>query len=303
MTLKDFFENYIIYLKGKNYSEKTIYNQRRILQKNIFPYLGNKLLQEIKISDTHTLLCLLLQRGHSVGIRGMSTLRSYLKFLEILDIKLPFSWHSIEVPKTSQKSEPVILEDHEIQQIRNYFNLDDSKDIRTLTLFELLLCSGLRISEALSLNKSDINFEKKEVVFFSTKSKRIEKVYINGVSALLKLYLSLRKDNNPALFVGNTKYTSKNYTLNANRLTARRARSLLHKIANELNMPHLRWHTLRRTFCTTLFRSGLDIKRVQSLARHVNERTTIRSYIAFDKKHDAQEHKKVFAMRPSVMAF
>jgi len=54
------------------------------------------------------------------------------------------------------------LTQEELIRVLDAFDITKLHGLRTRALCEILLASGMRISEALSLNKSDIDWEAKE---------------------------------------------------------------------------------------------------------------------------------------------
>src|ERR1700739_661987 len=75
---------------------------------------------------------------------------------------------------------------------------------RFKALVEVLLGSAMRISEALSLNRSDINFEKREARVIGKGNKERTVFFTARSLHWLKHYLDTRTDNHEALFVTET---------------------------------------------------------------------------------------------------
>src|SRR3989338_11063412 len=86
------------------------------------------------------------------------TLRSFLRFcreVEHLNAINPSDIKPIKKPK----AEVVYLSVAEINQLLDSIDLSKIYGIRTRALMELLVATGMRISEALSLDKEDIDWE------------------------------------------------------------------------------------------------------------------------------------------------
>ncbi len=67
--------------------------------------------------------------------------------------------------------------------------------LRDRALIENLKVTGMRISEALSLNRDDIDWAKKEAEIINAKTKEQETIYFTDESlAWLKRYLDWRND-------------------------------------------------------------------------------------------------------------
>lgn len=94
------------------------------------------------------------------------------------------------------------------------------KDIRTLAIVNLLLSSGVRISECANLNRQDIDFVKRSAIVYG-KGGKWRTVYFNAAALTsLRAYLETREDNEQALFV------SKRYP--HDRLSTSAIRKILH---------------------------------------------------------------------------
>ncbi|HAP36547.1 MAG TPA: hypothetical protein DCQ28_11635 [Bacteroidetes bacterium] len=114
--------------------------------------------------------------------------------------------------------------------------------------------TGLRRSEALNLQKSDIDFEKNEIIIRRTKTKllRFIPLHPKAISILInqgeKIFTELRKDYVTKKFVSYLK-------------------------ASELS--DLNLHSLRHTFATNLIAKGVDIYTVSRLLGHTDIKTTM----------------------------
>ncbi len=140
---------------------------------------------------------------------------------------------------------------------------------RDMALVELLYGSGLRISEALSLNIQDMYPEEGTVRVVGKGSKeRLAPLSDTSVSSM-RLWLSVRHLLAPmgekALFVGNR----------GKRLDRRQATRILDKLRASANLPqHISPHILRHSFATHLLEGGADLRAVQELLGHAHLSTT-----------------------------
>lgn len=84
----------------------------------------------------------------------------------------------------------------ELEQLR-----DSCATARDKAMVEFLYSTGCRVTEIVNINKSDVNFETKEVILFG-KGNKHRTSYLNARAELaLKNYLDSRDDDNDALFV------------------------------------------------------------------------------------------------------
>ncbi len=149
---------------------------------------------------------------------------------------------------------------------------------RDLALAELLYGSGLRITEALSLDVKDVDPGSGFVLVMGKGSKeRIAPLSDTSVRALF-LWLRVRtlvaSPEERALFVGNR----------GRRLNRRQAARILDTLRQSAGLPqHLSPHTLRHTFATHMLESGADLRSVQELLGHASLSTTQRyTHITLD---------------------
>ena len=98
----------------------------------------------------------------------------------------------IKYEKIHRKS----MSEMDLEKIRKYVT-----DVRDTAIIEMLYSTGCRITELVTLNRDDIDFQSKEVMLFGKGAKhRVS--FLNARAELsLKNYLKTRTDNNPALFV------------------------------------------------------------------------------------------------------
>ncbi len=157
---------------------------------------------------------------------------------------------------------------------------------RDIALLELLYGSGLRISEALSLNISDFSQEREHIIVLGKGNKQrivpLTKKSIEALNNWLKYYkiilqenLNQKKDEEEiseeillsykeALFIG----------ARGNRLNRREALRIIDKMQKQVGTPHLSAHSFRHAYATHLLESGLDLRTVQELLGHARIATT-----------------------------
>lgn len=155
------------------------------------------------------------------------------------------------------------FEDTQIEAIRMA-----CKDIRTLAIVNLLLSSGIRISECVNLNRQDVDFIKRSAIVYG-KGGKWRTVYFNAATLTsLKAYLETRKDGEQPLFVSKR--------CPHDRLSTGAIRKILHSLQNESGVDDIIPHKLRHTMATEALNSGMPITSIQALLGHVKVDTTVR---------------------------
>lgn len=143
---------------------------------------------------------------------------------------------------------------------------------RNMALLSFLLATGCRITEAISLNREDLNFQDKEVIVLG-KGNKERTVYFDDVTAMhLRRYLATRQDDLPALFVGKR----------GERLQPGGVRAMLKQLADAAGVDHVHPHKFRRTLATTLIAHGMPIQEVAAILGHDKLDTTMK-YVVLDK--------------------
>lgn len=134
---------------------------------------------------------------------------------------------------------------------------------RDLALIDFLATTGVRVSECVSVDIADIDFQSNELIVLG-KGNKERKVYISEIAALhINDYLSERTDKDPALFFGHK-----------GRLSPNGIQSILRRIGNRAGVSNVHPHRFRRTIATSLINRGMDILAVAELLGHADIRTT-----------------------------
>lgn len=185
---------------------------------------------------------------------------------------------------THIKADKVIkkpFSDEEMERIR--MNCQCERD---LAIIEFLYSSGVRVSEAVKLNREQISFSERQCIVFGKGAKeRI--VYLNSKSCIhLKQYLDTRTDDNPALFVG----IKQPYQ----RLSKEGIESIVRKIGKNAGVKKTHPHRFRRTMATNAINRGMPIQEVKELLGHEKMDTTM-IYCTVMQDNIKLSHKKYIA--------
>ena len=157
-------------------------------------------------------------------------------------------------------------------------------NLRDKAIVCFLLATGCRVSEAVQLNRNDIDFVSKEVTVFGKGAKE-RTVYLDDVAAdILKRYLASRTDDSVALFPGRA----------SARLQPNGVRAMLKKLEKTSGVPNIHPHRFRRTFATNLSRRGMAIEEIQKLLGHKSLNTTLK-YVCTDNDKVKMSYKKYSA--------
>lgn len=181
-------------------------------------------------------------------------------------------------PVKCQKKVKKPLSAEEVEQLRSACSTE-----RNLAIIECLYSTAVRASELLQLNRSDISFVRDDIIVLG-KGNKERVTYLNAKSHIhLQNYLTLRTDDNPALFVSSK--------APHNRLTRRGLEDILNRIALSANVENVHPHRFRRTSATDLLNAGMPIEQVQELLGHRSIETT-RIYCTINQEAVKHNHKR-----------
>lgn len=219
----------------------------------------------------------LRSRGARLGTISRHTF-AWKKFVQFLNEEhgVPIFDLSRIRCKHAPASNPVYLEPSEIAKIRE-LPVRSISELRNRTLFEFLLDTGCRISEALAVDFRYIDLtnrevavegkgNKRRVVFLSASIPWIERYHAQGHPFFTSQY--------------NTRLQRQNGTVAIRELG----------VTAELKK-RITPHTLRHTFVTYLIWAGVDPRTVQMMAGHDDLDTTLRYYSAVTHDRMRQSHK------------
>lgn len=144
---------------------------------------------------------------------------------------------------------------------------DNCANIRELAIVDFLNSSGVRVSELVGLNKTDISLISREGVVFG-KGRKERRIYFDAAAKIhIQKYLQRRKDNNPALFVT----AREPYE----RLTKAGVEYMIAKLGMRSNVEKCHPHRFRRSLATRLIDRNVPIEQVQSILGHTKIETTL----------------------------
>lgn len=246
--------------------------------------------------------------------RRLACLKSFFKWLENEEIipLSPFAKLSLKVKLP--KKLPKHLSKHEIgslniqalkesslattkyhrAQIESQYNHRNINELNTLILVELLLTTGLRISELTSVEMHNVDINA-QLLRINGKGQRERKVYLTDRSIvnLVSGYLRVREVAQP---------DHHNFLINSRKtpLSSQSARLLIRKLGEKTKLGRrITPHMYRHTAATQLLESGVDIRFVQKLLGHESiETTQIYTHV---EDRALQEHIKSANIRSKVM--
>jgi integrase/recombinase XerD len=202
--------------------------------------------------------------------RRIAALRSFYKHQMLIGARTDNPAAELELPRRA-RTLPRTLSPGEVERLIEAANGATPRSLRDRALVELLYGAGLRVSEALGLDKAAIDLDGRLVRCIGKGSK--ERVVPIGREAAeaLRRYLArgrpfLDKRHRPELFL-NAK---------GGPLTRAGAFFILRRLAGAagLEPERVHPHLLRHSFATHLLEGGADLRSVQEMLGHADLATT-----------------------------
>jgi integrase/recombinase XerC len=258
--------------------------------------------EKVRAADAMTIRGLLAHLetfGYSPATtaRKIATLRSFYKWLLKCGLVQSNPMILIRTPKQIKRLPKAIG----VEQIEKLLAAPDNKETlgaRDRAILETLYSTGVRVSELVGLNRTDMDFDGQTLhVRGKGKKERIVPLGSHAMAAI-RHYLTLLDPDPRFDLLRQQLMTTPAVPLfvnkNSGRLSSRSVRRKLDKYLKSLGLdPSISPHTLRHSFATHLLDNGADLRSVQELLGHQSLSTTqvythlstIRLRGAYDEAH------------------
>lgn len=219
-------------------------------------------------------------------------LRAFLKYCAKYDIPtLPAE--KLDLSKIPER----VVEYLTPEELKRLFDAVDIKDIRGLrdmALLETLYSTGLRVSELVSLNRSQVDVIRREFMVRG-KGRKTRVVFLSEAAArAIEAYLKARQDNFEPIFL-NYRRSRKAEDITQGeqrRLSTVSVEKLVRNYALQAGIiKKVTPHVLRHSFATQLLINGADIRSVQEMLGHASI-TTTQIYTHVTNKRLREVHEK-----------
>ena len=263
----DLFNQYILVEKGLARSTAKNYIDDIYVLLSYFPNYKNT--EDLNPTNLVDLVKLEISNGKSVStaLRRLASCRHFYKFLhneKLLEGNLP----EIE-PMKKPTRYPNCLTLEEVDALLDAPK-NNKSEIRDKAMLELMYSSGLRVSELINLERSNISLANQTVKVMG-KGFKERKLPIGEIATnTIETYINKVRINN----VGNkSKYLFLNNK--GKPITRQYMFKMIQKYALRVGITKkISPHTLRHSFATHLLENGANLRLVQTLLGHVNISTT-----------------------------
>lgn len=199
--------------------------------------------------------------------RKISSLRTFFKYLtdkaHLLEVN-PI--HNLDLPKFKKSLPKYLSVDSAVQLLNSVDGPFKDRDYCILTLF---LNCGLRVSELVNLNLSDIQQDHIRVLGKGNKERilYLNEACITALAAYLPKRLQPHEIDSDAIFISR----------NRKRINVQTVKWLVKKYirASGLDPNEYSAHKLRHTAATLMYQNGVDIRTLQDVLGHQQVNTTM----------------------------
>jgi len=232
--------------------------------------------------------------------RKLSSLKSFYKYYFKREMIETNPAELIELPKIRDKNIVRLDLDEIVMLLDSVENGDllttsqkyyhNKNKVRDLAILTLLLGTGMRVSECVGIDITDVDFKNggilihrkggNEVVLYM--SEEVEEALANYLEERTHIIAETKSEN--ALFL----------SMQKKRINVRSVENLVKKYANQITpLKNITPHKLRSTYGTNLYRETGDIYLVADVLGHADVNTTRKHYAALDDERRRSAKDKV----------
>lgn len=292
MKILDVLDNYIKYQTILGLTDKTLNHNRTHIEFFVLWY-GNKDIKTVTFESYQNYILYLRQKQNKVSKNKLSS-RTIYTYAEVLKTFFKYCYlnkyidvdiySQIKLPKF-QKKTLQILTTEQIKSILTYYDLNTFYGIRNTFIMALMLESGLRLNEVVSLKYKDFSFENSTI-----------KINGKGQKERLVPFTPALKD-----------YFNKYYNIFENStfkpidniftdiaglpITGNTIKCFFARMRKNLEIENLHPHLLRHTFATMFLLNGGDPLHLQIILGHTTL-TMTSHYVHIANQMRIAEQKK-----------
>ena len=225
---------------------------------------------DLKKVDTNKIRCFLLMCEKTMSLCSVDNrrrnLNTFFQYLEDEDY----------IPKNPCRKIPRIKEGQKVKKFYTDLEIETMRDscqnIRELALIDLLISTGIRISEVCKIMIADIDWEERTILIYGKGSKeRIVPISIR-CKKHLKDYIENKEHDSEYLFSSLRKPYGK--------LSREAINKVIKDIGQRAGLPNITVHCFRRWFASDLNKKGIDPVVIQEILGHESFSTTQRNYLS-----------------------
>lgn len=221
-------------------------------------------------------------------------LRSFFKFLHEEGLWPADPTAGLKAIKVRYRAKE-IPEPEDIQKLLQYecHRAKDTPKFRTMLI--LLITTGLRVTEAASILKKNIDFNRREIKVIGKGGKEGVVPLLSVTADALKRYIDEHNNGSPQLFPGDNPLGYWNVSSIEKNLKRACAKLGIKKVAP---------HQLRHYFATYALREGAKLEVISKILRHASAATTLDLYrhVLTEEMHETAERFAPLSRTPLALS-
>ena len=210
-------------------------------------------------------------RGKSASTvtRSLAALKSFYHYLTEKGVVAKTPVQNVSAAK-AERHLPQILTSQEVELFLEQPQCTDMKGYRDHAMLELLYATGIRVSELIALNSSDLNLSAGFIRCAGKKKERMIPLYPAAVNALREYVEAIRPNmiaspEEEALFVN----------MNGERMSRQGFWKIIKYYQEKAHIEKdITPHTLRHSFAAHLLENGADLRAIQEMLGHTDISST-----------------------------
>lgn len=281
---KEVYERYLIECeKGKKLSKHTI-KAYRIDLKQFHEFVNDKEIDKNSITDY--MFYLNKQFKSKTAKRKLASLHAFFEYLEYDDLIDDNPMSKIRFKIKQEKRLPRVIDQNDLFSIYRVLYEKGNKTSKTFikdsAIIELLLSTGIRVSELCMLRIKDVNLDEKHILVYGKGAKE-RLIYLGNrkvISALNKYKNKFRSKALDYDYFFVNKYNE--------RISEQAIRNIIKNYTQKAGISeNITPHMFRHTFATMLLEEDVDIRYIQNILGHSSISTTqIYTHISTNKQKD-----------------
>lgn len=274
MTAEDYLEQYENYLKfDKKASSNTLASYMRDLRQ-FAKFVNSEAelsVESLTREDVEKYLQGMKDLGKSIATvsRALAAIKGFYAYFVLKGILKTNPAGKIS-PEKSESKLPQILTSQEVERLIAQPERNDVKGYRDSAMLETLYATGIRVSELIDLNESDVNLSAGLITCHSRDKVRAIPLYPAAIHVLTEYIRFVRPnmladENETALFVN----------VSGTRMSRQGFWKLIKTYQVKAGIEtSITPHTLRHSFAAHLLENGADLRSIQEMLGHADISST-----------------------------
>ena len=240
----------------------------------------------VEMVQKHVADLLALGRSQSTVTRAVSSIRTYYRFLMLTHRANANPALAMKTEKVVKKL-PQVLSPKEIELLLAQPDVAELKGCRDKAMLELLYATGIRVSEMVDLDLSDLNLQVGILYCRGSKNERIVPIYPEAIRTLAD-YL----DRVRPIMVADPAEQALFTNMNGQRLTRQGFWKIIKYYTKKAGIEKdITPHTLRHSFAALLLENGAQLKVIQEMMGHADiSSTQVYAQIMKERFQDVYAH-------------